>query len=134
MTPIVADIYHGDRVLGDRPGETNGLIQFVAAGFRGLIHKATQGVHSADPLYAARRKLAADAAVPHWGAYDFNTGDPVAQQVDFFFQAAQPDTSTFCVIDFEDNTQSEMSLDQLCDYLGVSSRGENLPALFIGVA
>jgi lysozyme len=117
MNPIVADIFHGDRVIGDRPGEPNGFIQAAAAGIKGIIHKATQGVVSADPLYAARRNMAAAAGVPLWGAYDFNTGDPVSQQVEFFMKAAQPDKATFCVLDFEDNTHSEMTLAQCVEYL-----------------
>jgi lysozyme len=117
MNPVVADVFHLDRIIGDRPGEPNGLIQALNAGIQGLIHKATQGVRTVDPLYASRRAMAAAAGIPLWGAYDFNTADPVEQQVDFFFDAARPDASTFCVIDFEDNSAGNMTLAQLLEYL-----------------
>lgn len=117
MTPVAVDIFHGDRVVGDRTGEPNGFVQTRAAGIRAVAHKATQGVSSHDPLYSARRRLAQDAGVELWGAYDFNTGDPVDQQVRNFFAVAEPDERTMCCLDFEDNTHSQMSIGMLLDYL-----------------
>ena len=71
MTPAVIDIYHGNVV--------HDFSALKAAGVVGVIHKCTQGAHYADPLYAARRKLATDAGLL-WGAYAFNTGESVAAQ------------------------------------------------------
>ena len=35
-----------------------------------------------------------------WGAYCFNTGEPVADQVDEFFKVADPDDQTLMALDF----------------------------------
>jgi len=112
------DIYHGDNVTNFQKAHDFGI--------RGVIHKATQGVLTHDPLYEVRRKLASNVML--WGAYDFNTGDPPKQQVDYFFKVAQPDEKTLCALDFEDNTHSEMSLAQAREYLEYAD--EKLGRLF----
>ena len=104
----VVDIYHGDNVSSFKEAYVSGI--------RGIIHKATQGVLTHDPLYAARRALAKSVNML-WGAYDFNTGDNPKQQVEYFFKVAQPDETTLCALDLEDNTHSEMSLTQAREYL-----------------
>ena len=93
INPKVVDLYHGD-----------GVTDFAAAyafGIRGIIHKATQGTDIADPAYAARRKLAADAGLL-WGAYHFNSGDDPALQAKHFLSVAEPDATTLLALDFED--------------------------------
>lgn len=105
--PRVADISHHNMV-GD-------LANTAQAGVWGIIHKATQGAAYADPLYAARRKLALAAGML-WGAYHFNTGDDVRSQVWFFLAHAQPDDKTLMVLDYEDNRLSQMSIFQLVDF------------------
>lgn len=119
MDPIslkVVDISHhncGPEGHPDSPIDFKAMGDF---GVRGIIHKATQGVRYADPMMAERRQAILDAG--HlFGAYDFNTGDPVHDQVDFFLETVKPDENTLCALDFEDNSHSEMSLDQAREYL-----------------
>lgn len=108
INPMVVDIYHGDNVSDFKAA--------YAFGIRGVIHKATQGVDVDDHAYAGRR-IAAKAAGLFWGAYHFNTGAIVADQVDHFMRAAAPDENTLMALDFEDNSASEMSLAQAVDFL-----------------
>lgn len=110
ITPLAIDLFHGDIVAQD------GFTHLKAAGFVGVIHKATQGVMVQDKLYGQRRALAVAAGLK-WGAYDFNTGDPPKQQVEFFLSVAKPDPSTRLWLDFEDNRASEMSYAMGCEYL-----------------
>jgi len=118
MKPMVVDLYHGDELAGDPVQSFRAL---KAAGILGVIHKATQGVTSHDPLYAPRRAAAREAGLL-WGAYDFNSGDPVEQQVDYFLSIAQPDEQTLLALDLEDNTHSQMSLDEARAYLSYAEQ------------
>lgn len=108
MIPNVLDISHHNTI--------NDFAALKAAGVWGIIHKCTQGTGYVDPLYASRRKLATDAGLL-WGAYTFNTGAPVAQQVAFFVTQADPDDNTLMCLDFEDNPASNMSLSQAKQFL-----------------
>lgn len=108
MTPNVLDIYHGN-IIHD-------FAVLKAAGIVGVIHKCSQGAGIADPLYASRRK-AATAAGLLWGAYSFDTGEPVAAQINEFFSHADPDPNTLMALDFEDNPHSQMSLQGCRDFL-----------------
>jgi lysozyme len=108
MIPRVIDISHHNTV-GD-------LHLVAAANIWGVIHKATEGDHYVDPTYAARRKLAHDAGL-FWGAYHFNTGAETSAQVDYFLENAKPDPDTLLVLDFEDNRQSNMSIQQAVEFL-----------------
>ena len=111
QTPIVIDIYHGNVV--------NDFAALKAAGIVGVIHKASQGANIADPLYATRRKAAADAGLL-WGSYTFNTGQDVAAQVVEFFSHAEPDANTLMALDFEDNPTSNMSIGQCRQFLQIA--------------
>jgi lysozyme len=91
--PMVVDIYHGDTVTD--------LKATHAFGIRGVIHKATEGLHVTDQLYGARRKLAADAGML-WGGYHFMRPGDVQTQVDHFLSAAKPDDHTLVALDHED--------------------------------
>lgn len=122
---MFVDIFHGD------------IVTDFAATRRypiyGLFHKATQGVgpRAHDPLYHARREqwkalppivyTRPDGSTvdipPKWGAYDFNTGDPVKDQVDNFLSIAQLEASDAGCLDFEDNVHSPMSLEQGLEWL-----------------
>ncbi len=104
----VIDIYHGN-VVRD-------FAALKAAGVLGVIHKVTQGVDFVDQKYAMRRKLATDAGLL-WGAYCFNTGQDVEQQVTQFISHADPDAKTLMALDFEDNPHSQMSLAQALQFL-----------------
>lgn len=108
MTPVVIDISHHNTV-GD-------LKLTAAAGIKGIIHKASQGIDYADQTYAVRRKMAQDAGL-FWGAYHFNTGADVSSQVDYFLDKARPDDNTLLALDFEDNRQSNMSIQQAVEFL-----------------
>lgn len=118
VTPRVVDIYHGDVLNSDVHGGDL-AVDFQAlgrSGIWGIIHKATQGIGVADRAYAPRVK-AARAAGLLTGAYHFNTGDDVQDQVDHFFDVAQPDDQTLMALDFEDNRASQMSLDEAVEFL-----------------
>lgn len=108
QTPRVVDISHHNLVKD--------FALVAAAGVWGVIHKATQGRAYQDPDYRERRKLAGDAGLL-WGAYHFNTGDPVKLQVENFLGAANPYDDTLMVLDFEDNRPSNMSPQQAVDFL-----------------
>lgn len=113
MKPVVADIYHGDTVAGHN---CEGFCTARAAGLAGVIHKATQGRGMVDSAYAYRRPLALAAGLL-WGAYHFNTGENIADQVSNFFAHAEPDATTLMALDFEDNRLSNMSAMQMVDFL-----------------
>ena len=84
-----------------------------AAGILGVIHKATQGQGSTDPMYAANRKKALKAGLL-WGAYHFATGADGVDQATAFLHALGNDVgSTLLVLDFEPNPAgSSMSLEE----------------------
>jgi lysozyme len=109
MIPNVIDISHHNTV--------NDFAALKAAGILGVIHKCTQGANYVDPMYATRRKLATDAGLL-WGAYTFNTAEPVVLQVKQFLSHAEPDAQTLMCLDFEDNPSSNMSLAQCRQFLG----------------
>jgi lysozyme len=119
LNPKVVDIYHGDAVTD--------FSKAHAFGIRGVIHKATQGVGITDPLYAPRRKAAADAGML-WGAYHFNTGESVAAQVKHFLAVAEPDVATLMALDLEDNRASNMSLAQARGFLEAVDAAIGRPA------
>jgi lysozyme len=81
------------------------------AGVMGVIYKATQGSSYHDPTYIAQAKLA-DGAALLWGSYHFGDGSPVQDQIENYVHFAQPaPTDLFC-LDFEDNGDNSMSLEQ----------------------
>lgn len=108
MEARVVDLSHHNTVIS--------LPLVMTAGIWGIIHKVTQGISYVDPLYASRRK-AAVAAKLLWGAYHFNSGDPVASQVKYFIDHAQPDEATLMVLDYEDYRQSNMNIHQAVEFL-----------------
>lgn len=116
MNPIVLDIYHGDIIEGQSNGSYSGFGKIKAAGYAGIILKATQGINVADPEYAKRVKFLSQYDILP-GAYHFNTGDKISSQVDQFFNIAKPTDKTLMAIDFEDNSKSEMTLNELIDFL-----------------
>lgn len=120
IKPIVIDCYHGN-TIASRPGsnEASGFAAFKAAGGIGVVHKATQGATVVDHAYANRRADATAAGLM-WGAYHFNTGEDPAKQVANFFDAARPDESTLMALDFEDNPQSNMSIEQAREFLTIA--------------
>lgn len=96
MIDSIIDLYHEDDV---EDWDT-----VVKGGVPAVIHKASEGIRMVDEKYALRRKWAADAGLPLWGAYHFATGDADgANQADHFLAAAQPDSSTLIALDLEKN-------------------------------
>ncbi|HYL10881.1 MAG TPA: glycoside hydrolase family 25 protein [Candidatus Acidoferrales bacterium] len=78
----------------------------------GIIHKATQGIGSADPTYQSHKETASGAGLL-WGAYHFGTGSDGVQQAQHFLDVVQPDDQTLLVLDFEANPQGpSMTLEE----------------------
>lgn len=114
ISPRVVDMFHGDDLVHGDP--VAAFKQMEDAGYWGVIHKANQGVGSADPAFADRMKAVAQTTMAR-GAYHFNTGDTVTGQLEHFFDVVQPDAKTMMALDFEDNRASNMSLAQAVDFL-----------------
>lgn len=107
MKPLVADMNHANAVSFTR---------IATAGIRGVIHKAIQGHGFHDPAYYGRRVQANEVGLL-WGAYAFNTGEDPVEQAEYFLEIATPDAATRLCLDFEDNKQSEMSIEQAAAFL-----------------
>jgi len=105
--PVVADMAHFNPV---------DFQKIAAAGIRGVIHKATQGVGMADGQYAPRRERAVAAGLK-WGAYSFATGDDARAHAKHFLEVAQPDAGTLLCLDYEDNPHSPMSAQAAWDFM-----------------
>ena len=107
IVPVIVDLYHANSV---------NFSKLKTAGIWGIIHKARQGIGFGDPAYASRRAMAEQLGFL-WGAYDFATGDDVQANVNDFFKTANPGPTTSMWLDFEDNSQSEMSAEQAYQFL-----------------
>jgi GH25 family lysozyme M1 (1,4-beta-N-acetylmuramidase) len=116
LNPKVIDITHWETIPIGGVGGGKPFDQLKQFGILGVIHKATQGVGVQDPTYVLRRQWALDQGLL-WGAYHFNTGDPIVNQVANFLGHAQPDANTLCALDFEDNAVSEMSIEEAAEFL-----------------
>lgn len=133
ITPRVVDAYHGDVFYSD-VHKTDPIVDFMAllkAGIWGLIHKATQGAGVKDGAYSARIKNARLAGLLT-GAYHFNTGESIPDQVNHFFDVAQPDAQTLMCLDFEDNRASQMSLAQAAQFLQLADEKLGRPLWLYG--
>ena len=108
VNPLVVDISHHNTVKS--------FAQAKAFGIRGVIHKASEGASVPDKEYAPRREAALKEGLL-WGAYHFNTGAPVADQVHNFLTQAKPDATTLMVLDYEDNPTGNMNLKQARDFM-----------------
>jgi lysozyme len=100
IRPIVVDINHQD---GSSDGKD--LVDFEAvysAGFRGVLHKATEGESFIDPLYKTRKPKALAAGLL-WGAYHFCRPGDVGNQVSHFLSVATANDGTRYVLDYEDD-------------------------------
>lgn len=139
MTPVkpiprVVDVYHGDVFNADVKHSlhlTDDMAALASVGIWGIIHKATQGLGNTDSAYHQRR-AAANTIGLFWGAYHFNTGDTIQAQVDHFFDAAQPDANTLMCLDFEDNRQSQMSLNQAIQFIQLADEKLGRPIWVYG--
>lgn len=80
--------------------------ELAAAGVRGVIHKATQGVGFTDSEYAARKVRALSVNLL-WGAYHFaNSTAPGAEQAAHFLKVVGVDSDTLYVLDWEKDPQT----------------------------
>jgi lysozyme len=113
FVPRVVDIYHGDDVEGSDC--VDGFQKAADAGVWGIIHKASQGLTYQDTAYNRRREAAQKVGLL-WGAYHFNSGDDISGQVKNFISAAQPDSNTLMVLDFE-GTKSNMSVHEAVSFM-----------------
>lgn len=109
----VIDMYHGNAVKNPDFAALKG------AGVFGIIHKASQGAHYADPAYAGRRKAAQDAGLL-WGAYHFLTNADAKAQADWFLKcsgiSAINSDPILLAADFE-NSSAQPALHQLREFM-----------------
>lgn len=125
FTPRVIDIYHGDDI------KPNGFVEAKKNGIWGVIHKATQGSSIKDKKYKERKKQVLDAGLL-WGAYHFNDGSKVEDQVKNFLDMAEPDSHTLLVLDYEDNT-SNMNIHDAVKFMKMIEEKTNKPcAIYSG--
>lgn len=108
LNPVVHDLAHFNDV---------NFTQFQAAGGKGIIHKASQGVGMTDQMYPRRRAAWAAAGGKLWGAYSFATADDPIAHARHFLAVAAPDANTLCALDYEENPHSPMSAQQAWDFM-----------------
>jgi lysozyme len=105
MMPNFLDLFHGD--------DREHIPDFAAARRNGIFavcHKATQGIDYVDPKYHVRQN-AAQAAGMIWGAYHFGDASDEQMQLRHFLAVVML-VADFFVLDFEDNRQNSMALNQ----------------------
>lgn len=90
----VVDLSHYDII------QTDGFGKLARGGYKGVIHKATEGTGIADLPYTSRRRDCVDAGL-EWGCYHFARRGDGAAQADVFLAHAQPDDSTLIALDWE---------------------------------
>src|SRR5690349_13482754 len=111
INPLVVDLSHHN------DGADFGKVK--AAGYAGIIHKATEAIGFVDNMYAIRRAHAMDAGLL-WGAYHFLRPVSIPAQVDFFLKIATPDNTTLLALDHEDERVPLLMLRNFCS--GSSTR------------
>jgi len=113
----------------------NGNINLAAAkgdGIVGVVHKATQGTSMIDQMYQTNRQQALAAGLL-WGAYHFGIQGDGAQQADFFLKTVNPDAQTLLVLDFEENKNGTMTLDQARAFVSrINDVAGRFPGLYSG--
>lgn len=99
INPKVVDLSHYDDVEVVN-GEWVGFKKLYAAGYRGVINKASQGRGMVDVSHARRRQHALEAGLL-WGAYHYLDGSPADAQASHFLDVAKVDNATLMVLDHE---------------------------------
>lgn len=94
------------------------IAKLAASGCAGLIHRATRSNEKSDVLYHPRRELWRAAGKP-WGAYAFNTGEPVKTQTDRFLDFAKLEEDESAWLDLERNPSGtgQMTLSMWIEFL-----------------
>ena len=100
---VVIDLSHFNTVTSFSEVKTDGVA--------GVIHKATQGTDWTDPTYALRKQQA-EAAGLWWGAYHFGTNADGVAQAQYFLSKVDPGPNDLLALDFEENTESQMTIAQ----------------------
>ncbi len=92
--------------------------KLAAAGCVGVIHRATRSNEQTDPHYQTRRDLARAVGLK-WGGYAFNTGEPVADQVQRFLDFAKFSDDESAWLDLERNPggSGQMTLGMTIEFL-----------------
>jgi len=93
INPLVVDLSHHNEVAD--------FGRVKAAGYAGVIHKATEAIGFVDKMCALRRGQAMNAGLL-WGAYHFLRPVSIPAQVDFFLKIAAPANTTLLALDHED--------------------------------
>ncbi len=106
---VVIDLSHYNEVTS--------FADIKASGIVGVIHKATQGTNVVDPTYASRRPQALAAGL-WWGAYHFGIEGDGAAQADYFLSVVNPQPTDLLVLDFEENGNATMTLQQAEQFVG----------------
>jgi GH25 family lysozyme M1 (1,4-beta-N-acetylmuramidase) len=121
----VIDLSHYQGAVDLNPASGDGIL--------GVIHKATQGTHYADPLYIANRANAAAASLL-WGAYHFGVGGDGVGQADHFLNVVGIDANTLVVLDLEANPQGpSMTLEEARAFVThVYDKTGRWPGLYAG--
>jgi GH25 family lysozyme M1 (1,4-beta-N-acetylmuramidase) len=94
------------------------FVKLSKSGCVGVIHRATRSNQQTDPLYRSRRELGRANGLK-WGAYAFNTGEPVADQVSRFVSFAMPAADESAWLDLERNPggTGQMTLGGVVEFL-----------------
>lgn len=114
----------------------NGTVDLGAAaadGILGVIHKASQGLGYADPLFAENRGKALESGL-RWGAYHFGTGGDGVAQAEHFLEVVEPGPEVLLALDFESNPQGpSMTLEEARAFVThVRSMTGRWPGLYSG--
>ena len=114
----------------------NGLVdlaQAKAAGFLGVIHKATQGTSFVDPNYQSNRVQARGNGL-FWGAYHFGVGADGVEQADHFLDVVKPGPQDLLVLDLEANAQGpSMTLEEARAFVThINQSVGRFPGLYAG--
>lgn len=106
--PVVLDLSHYNEFPGDYAALVAGMKQLKARGIVGIIHKATEGVATADARYALRQKAARETGML-WGGYHFLHGGNIATQMNHFLDVGNFNQADLVAVDHEtDATLTEL--------------------------
>jgi lysozyme len=105
MIDVMIDVSHHN-------GQQLDFAAAAGAGIAAVIHKATQGIASVDPMLATNRPAIAAAGLL-FGAYHFGDGSDGGEQAKFFLATVNPQPGDLLALDFESNPAgSSMTLEE----------------------